>query len=630
MRRISVICWSAYVGLIFTLAFLSFFGDANSYDSPAFLALLAIVDIGLLGVIVVRRMWYRWKIFVLHLSFVLFLLAGIVSERFARTGFVMLYPGQKTYEFVDDDSFVDMLPFEVELKSIGRTYYPGGRLMRGCEVALAVNGIEELLSTNRVVKSGGYTLFLKSLPENDDRTMIGVRYDYFGEIIMAIAMMMFVVASLSLLFTKRSFLGRRGRGVIVIVALSVGNAMGVLGSNLVDESRMPVIYNGRVAPLNTPAVEFVDKMSEGYVPEGYTPESLLLFVYEGSVESNELPYIGPLHKELMDSLEIDGQYASWGDLHNGSVCKLDELYGVGDLAFRKAVKSLDEKMELVKALRSGELVQFVSDDDCAISAMAIDVELAYNRIELHKIFFILAFLVGITMLLCCVVSQSVSVAWLWVAVVIGLIQLAGYVMRWIIVGHMPVDSTGGTLMLLSILLVCGAVLEFRVSKLTFALGMIFAGTVGLLATLVRTDITQLPPALASPWLTLHVGLVIASYALLGTTCIAAIAAFFMPSNYRRAVEMIRSALMPGVMLLCLGIMTGAIWASTAWGRYWGWDPKEVWALITLMVYAIPLHRNIRWFKSPRNLFVYIILSMLALLMTYFGVNYMASLHSYGG
>lgn len=629
MHRISVICWAAYVGLIFTLALLSFFGDANSYDSPAFLLLLAVVAIGLLGAIVVCRMWHRWKIFVLHLSFVLFLLAGIVSECFARTGFVMLYPGQKTYEFVDDDSFVGLLPFEVELKSIDRTYYPGGRLMRGCEVALSVDGVEKSLSTNLVAKSGGYTLFLKALPENDDRTMIGVRYDYFGEIIMAIAMMMFAVASLSLLFTTHRLLGRRGRSVVVVVALLIGNAMGVFSSNLADESRMPVIYNGRVAPLNTPAVEFIDKMSDGYVPEGYTPESLLLFVYGGSVESNELPYIGPLHKELMDSLGIDGQYASWNDLLNAQ-CKLDELYGVGDLSFRKAVKSLDEKMELVKVLRSGELVQFMSNDDCVIPAIAIDVELAYNRIDLHKIFFILAFLVGIAMLICCVVGQSVSVSWLWVAVVIGLIQLAGYVMRWIIVGHMPVDSTGGTLMLLSILLVCGAVWEFKVSKLAFAIGLIFAGTVGLLATLVRTDVTQLPPALASPWLALHVGLVIASYALLCTTCIAAIAAFFMPSNYSRAVEMIRSALMPGVMLLGLGIMAGAIWASTAWGRYWGWDPKEVWALITLMVYAIPLHRNIKWFKAPRNFFGYIILSMSTLLMTYFGVNYMASLHSYGG
>ena len=89
-------------------------------------------------------------------------------------------------------------------------------------------------------------------------------------------------------------------------------------------------------------------------------------------------------------------------------------------------------------------------------------------------------------------------------------------------------------------------------------------------------------------------------------------------------------LYPATALLALGIFTGAVWADMSWGRYWGWDPKEVWALITLLVYSFPLHSRIMpFFRRPRALLLFSVFAFISVLITYFGVNFLlGGLHSY--
>jgi ABC-type transport system involved in cytochrome c biogenesis permease subunit len=83
-------------------------------------------------------------------------------------------------------------------------------------------------------------------------------------------------------------------------------------------------------------------------------------------------------------------------------------------------------------------------------------------------------------------------------------------------------------------------------------------------------------------------------------------------------------------LLAAGIFIGAVWANISWGNYWSWDPKEVWALITLLVYAIPLHKTVwKAFRNPMFFHIYGILAFLSVLITYFGVNFLlGGMHSY--
>ena len=92
----------------------------------------------------------------------------------------------------------------------------------------------------------------------------------------------------------------------------------------------------------------------------------------------------------------------------------------------------------------------------------------------------------------------------------------------------------------------------------------------------------------------------------------------------------RLMLYPAVFLLAAGIFLGAVWANVSWGRYWSWDPKETWALITLMVYAVPMHTaSLPALRRPRAFHLYLICAFLTVLMTYFGVNYfLGGMHAY--
>ena len=86
-------------------------------------------------------------------------------------------------------------------------------------------------------------------------------------------------------------------------------------------------------------------------------------------------------------------------------------------------------------------------------------------------------------------------------------------------------------------------------------------------------------------------------------------------------------LYPAVTLLTIGIIIGAIWANISWGNYWSWDPKEVWALITLIIYAIPLHRGL--LQRPRAFHLYCLRAFLSVVITYFGVNLiLGGVHAY--
>lgn len=92
----------------------------------------------------------------------------------------------------------------------------------------------------------------------------------------------------------------------------------------------------------------------------------------------------------------------------------------------------------------------------------------------------------------------------------------------------------------------------------------------------------------------------------------------------------RLMLYPAVFFLAAGIFLGAVWANVSWGKYWSWDPKEVWALITMMIYAVPIHHeSLHFLRQPKWFHLYLILAFFTVLMTYFGVNYfLGGMHSY--
>ena len=231
-------------------------------------------------------------------------------------------------------------------------------------------------------------------------------------------------------------------------------------------------------------------------------------------------------------------------------------------------------------------------------------------------------------------------------IVNGIIILAMTCLRGYISGRIPLGNGYETLQFLS---VCILFLGFLFRKrlfLSIPFGYIFSGLVLLVSIMGASNpqITQLQPVLISPLLSIHVSLIMISYTLFGFIAFNAIAAFLSlifgkqknGESINNRVEQLsifsRILLYPAVFLLAGGIFVGAVWAEVSWGTYWSWDPKETWALITMLIYTLPLHEgSLSIFRRPFFFHAYCLIAFLSVLMTYFGVNYiLGGMHSYGG
>ncbi|MDD2416672.1 MAG: cytochrome c biogenesis protein CcsA, partial [Parabacteroides sp.] len=180
---------------------------------------------------------------------------------------------------------------------------------------------------------------------------------------------------------------------------------------------------------------------------------------------------------------------------------------------------------------------------------------------------------------------------------------------------------------------------------TFALATLFAGIILFVSGLNWMDpqINPLVPVLKSPWLMFHVAVIVAAYGFFGIGFLIGITNLVLMSiTGAKNKEMLKArvgelsivnemALWVGLILMTIGTFLGAVWANESWGRYWGWDPKETWALITVVVYAIVLHMHmVKSFKNKWVLNLGSVLGFASVMMTFFGVNYLLSgMHSYG-
>jgi len=227
-----------------------------------------------------------------------------------------------------------------------------------------------------------------------------------------------------------------------------------------------------------------------------------------------------------------------------------------------------------------------------------------------------------------------------------LFHTAGLGLRWYISGHAPMSNGYESMLFVSWATILAGFLFSGKTKLTLAATSILAALTLMVAhmSFMDPEITNLVPVLKSYWLTLHVSIITASYGFLGMGAILGIFVMILYSvlnqrNYQRIIDNIKNlttinykTLTLGLYLLTIGTFLGAIWANESWGRYWGWDPKETWSLISIIVYSFVIHsRNIPGLKT---MFAFNTLSLFAvgsILMTYFGVNhYLSGLHSYAG
>ena len=223
-------------------------------------------------------------------------------------------------------------------------------------------------------------------------------------------------------------------------------------------------------------------------------------------------------------------------------------------------------------------------------------------------------------------------------------QMIGMGMRWKIGGYAPWSNSYETMVFLAWATVLAGLLFVRRSPVTLALATLFGGVILFVSGLNWMDpqINPLVPVLKSPWLMFHVAILMAAYGFFGIGFLIGLVNLLMIALSRRNKKTALSAsvkdlsvineiaLIIGLILMTIGTFMGAVWANESWGRYWGWDPKETWALITVIVYVIVTHLHLLRKQYSQWLFnLCSVLAFASVLMTYFGVNYFLSgMHAY--
>ncbi|MDE5944934.1 MAG: cytochrome c biogenesis protein CcsA [Rikenella sp.] len=294
--------------------------------------------------------------------------------------------------------------------------------------------------------------------------------------------------------------------------------------------------------------------------------------------------------------------------------------------------------------------------DTHIERRRIEAEILYNRLNLFKWAGFGYMGVGLLLILSLIFRLVAPLARGWrvaagvatgLVVVIFLGQTLGVGLRWYIAGRPPVSNAYESMIFVSWATAIAGLAFARKSRMTLALAAFLSGVLLFVSTLHWMDpqITPLVPVLKSPWLLIHVAAITGSYGFFGIGFLLGLIALLTmackrSTNAERLEGQIREltiinemALTIGLVLLTAGTFLGAVWANESWGRYWGWDPKETWALVTMIVYAFILHarflpafrRGGAWFFN-----VMTVVGLGTVLMTFFGVNYyLSGMHSYG-
>jgi cytochrome c-type biogenesis protein CcsB len=286
----------------------------------------------------------------------------------------------------------------------------------------------------------------------------------------------------------------------------------------------------------------------------------------------------------------------------------------------------------------------------------IKAEMFFNEAKIFDRIYIVYLLSGLILLISVFIKMSspkfnihVAVKTLFaINLLTFVIHTGGLALRWYVAEHAPWSNSYESMIYIAWAIALSGLFFARTSIISMSLAYVMAGVTLFTAHLSWMDpqITNLMPVLKSHWLTIHVSVITASYGFLG---LCALLGFFtlilqiikglsgdsthkieIEKNITEATKINEMSMILGLSLLTVGNFLGGIWANESWGRYWGWDPKETWALISILVYAAIVH--FRFIPNLNNQFAFATASVLAyfsIIMTYFGVNfYLSGMHSY--
>ena len=427
---------------------------------------------------------------------------------------------------------------------------------------------------------------------------------------------------------------------------------------------MYTLYKGRICPLQTYAKDFTTKLTGKATYEGLSSEQVLSgFLFYYSEWEPMLDEVSPKRKNeseglvkmllsgrglklfpVADSTGRVGWYAQNDDLpmtigDDEYIFVRKQLGYCQELVMRGDFEELEHVFEKTRQWQEKQAANVLP------SPARVKAERLYNALTTGRWLAMLAITLGLLFFAYSLWNKGMKrsektnvLSALYLLVLTSYLLLI-FILRWIAGGHIPMAGGFDSMNLMAIVIgIIGIAFSFKQSDnraIKQSSAMLTMGFCLLVAMMSGSNppVTNLMPVLNSPLLCLHVAVIMMSYALFFFLMMIGIAGLIIgkknPDFQYSIFNLAKRLLYPAVFLLTLGIIIGALWANISWGNYWSWDPKEVWALITLIVYALPLHPSLAINRSAHSFHLYCTLAFLSVIVTYFGVNFfLGGIHAY--
>lgn len=684
----------------------------------------------------------------LHLSFIIILAGALLTHISAKRGMIHLRIGQPTDTYMAQDEEQGMqeekLPFSLCLQKFEAKMHDGTNAVADYSSKFTVidgdDKSEGEVSMNNIYSHQSYRLYQSSYDEDGKGSVLAINADPYGIPVTYTGYALLFISLVWMLFDPKggyrkllkSPLLKKG-ALITALILSMGNiqtlhaesATGNLQNAVLPKEtaekfgELHILYNDRICPVQTFALDFCKKIYGARSYQGLTAEQVLSgWVFYGNTWANE-PFIKIKSGEMKTAMNLP-DYASLNTFFNREMGGytigqyVQEYYNGQQDKFHLQAADIDGKIQIIMELREGislkvlpytftknvkatkdhsfikagtttwfspvdklpqavehqhalyiknvfsllngdvkagntrrvneffvkmKKYQEVSSGNSLPTATQYKAERINNAFPFATILFMANLTLGFIALFYTIYrmtkKREIKALNIALPILLGISFLAltfGLALRWIISGNIPMSNGYESMLTVAwFVMLISILMQLRI-RIVMVFGFLISGFFLLVSHINQMDpaIGQMMPVLNSPLLSIHVSIIMMSYALLSLTFICGIMGICLRSHGEELQALSRIFLYPALTTMGVGIFIGAIWANVSWGNYWSWDSKETWALITFMIYAVVVHtQSLPVFRKPLVYHIYITLAFMSIAMTYFGVNYfLTGMHSY--
>lgn len=684
----------------------------------------------------------------LHLSFIIILAGALLTHISAKRGMIHLRIGQPTDTYMAQDEELGMqeekLPFSLCLQKFEAKMHDGTNAVADYSSKFTVidgdDKSEGEVSMNNIYSHRSYRLYQSSYDEDGKGSVLAINADPYGIPVTYTGYALLFISLVWMLFDPKggyrkllkSPLLKKG-ALMTALILSMGNiqtlhaesATGNLQNAVLPKEtaekfgELHILYNDRICPVQTFALDFCKKIYGARSYLGLTAEQVLSgWVFYGNTWANE-PFIKIKSGEMKTAMNLP-DYASLNTFFNREMGGytigqyVQEYYNGQQDKFHQQAADIDGKIQIIMELREGislkvlpytftknvkatkdhsfikagtttwfspvdklpqavehqhalyiknvlslligdvkagntrrvneffvkmKKYQEVSSGNSLPTATQYKAERINNAFPFATILFMANLTLGFIALFYTIYrmtkKREIKALNIALPILLGVSFLAltfGLALRWIISGNIPMSNGYESMLTVAwFVMLISILMQLRI-RIVMVFGFLISGFFLLVSHINQMDpaIGQMMPVLNSPLLSIHVSIIMMSYALLSLTFICGIMGICLRSHGEELQALSRIFLYPALTTMGYGIFIGAIWANVSWGNYWSWDSKETWALITFMIYAVVVHtQSLPVFRKPLVYHIYITLAFMSIAMTYFGVNYfLTGMHSY--